>query len=123
MPYVDARGKVVLATDAQQEARAKTTVELIENDDGSFSYAPHVYLKGFEALTGTFDVTIGGEDPQTDTVGTATVQVVKMRLGASGRDDGLVSDDNPVPTKNDELLALARQNHELLAAILEELTD
>lgn len=123
MPYVDARGKVVLATDAQQEARAKTTVELVENDDGSFSYATHVYLKGTSAVSGEVDFTIGGEAPQADTVGTATVPVVKMRLGASGRDDGLVSDDNPVPTKNDELLALARENHELLAAILEELTD
>ena len=111
MPYVDARGKVVSATDAQQAARAKTTVELVENDDGSFSYATHVYLKGFSPLTGTFDVTIGGATPQSDSFQDAlgeshTAQVVKLRLGAEGIDGGLVASGNPIPTVNQDQLAL-----------------
>lgn len=111
MPYVDARGKVVSATDAQQAARAKTTVELIENDDGSFSYAAHVYLKGFSPLTGTFDVTYGGSTPATDTAtdadGVASVApVTKVMLGTAGRDDGLVGFTNPMPIMESDLRSL-----------------
>ena len=123
MPYVDPSRRVVDATAAQQVARPKMSVIRVDNGDGTYSYYQQVYLANPTAITGPIDVTIGGEEQQVDTVGSDTIPTFKLRLGEEGRDGGLVSAENPVPTRDDELLSLTRQNHELLAALLEELTE
>ena len=108
---------------AAQAERPKLSVIRVDNGDGTYSYYQQVYLANPTAITGPIDVTVGGAEQQVDSVGSATIPTFKLRLGEEGRDGGLVSTENPVPTRDDELLALTRANHELLAALLEELTE
>lgn len=122
MPYVDPSRRVVLATDADQAAgRPKVTVEVIDNGDGSFSYAPHVWALNPVTIDGSVEVTFGGATPEsdayTDALGASrAAQVVKLRLGNAGLDEGLVSASNPVPTSEPNVAAV-------LVEILDELKE
>lgn len=123
MTWVDGSRRAFDATDAQQTARPKLTLELVDNGDGTFSYASHVYVKNTLTVGGTVDVTLGGVDADADTLqNDSAVQVVKLRLGRAGVDDGLVSEDTPVPTQDDRVVSLLMENNELLRALLEEIT-
>lgn len=82
-----------------------------------------VSVMGPIALAGPADIAIDGVSPDADTLGSgAVVPVMKIRLGAAGMDDGLVDDANRMPVRDEALWELTLQNHELLEAILEELT-
>jgi hypothetical protein len=123
MPHVDASRRVVEATSEQQVARPKLAVLQVDNGDGTFSYYQQVYLANPTAIVGPVDVTIGGADPQVDTVNEEVIPVYKMRLGGAGVDDRLVDDGNPVPTKDERLFAAIERQSELLERILEALTE
>jgi len=121
MPWVDPSRRAIEATAAEQVARPKMAIAQVDNGDGTFSYYHLVALAaGTEvSVSGGVEVTLGGATPDvdasTDALGVVhTAQVVKLRLGGAGVDDGLVSEANPVPTES-------KTTNELLVTAIEEL--
>ena len=122
MTWVDPSQRAVEATDAEQATRPKLSVLRVDNGDGTYSYYQQVALQSAVTIDAAVDVTVGGEELQTDTVEDATILVAKLRMGVEGQDGGLVDDENPMATKNDPLLEATLRNGELLEAILDALT-
>lgn len=106
---------------AAQAERPKLAIVRVDNGDGTFSYYQAVHLANPEAIVGPFEVTIGGATPSTDSIIGAdgaerTVLEAKIRLGAEGRNDGLVDERNPLPMADAD-------TRTLLAEILGELRE
>lgn len=116
--FVDpARRALELDSDELEEAqlvRPKQSIEQVE-EAGITKYVPNVRVVN---PTTEVDVTVGGAAVATDDA----AQIVKLRLGAEGVNDLTVDGNNPVPTRNDRLLAAVLRQNELLEMILDALT-